>query len=65
MILLVITWFPIGLSAANPNLTVTLPGGATMEFANGVVAEFNMGTNQFRVMGVTGFCEEWGSPDLL
>jgi len=36
-----------------------------IEFANGVVAEFNMARNELRVEGVTGFSGEWEEPEAL
>ena len=36
-----------------------------IEFANGVVAEFNMATNEFRVKGVAGFSGDWERPEEL
>ena len=36
-----------------------------IEFANGVVAEFNMATNEFRVKGVAGFTGDWERPEEL
>ena len=36
-----------------------------IEFANGVVAAFNMGTNEFRVMNLVGFSGEWEKPEVL
>ncbi|MBI4553203.1 MAG: hypothetical protein HY710_13155 [Candidatus Latescibacteria bacterium] len=35
-----------------------------VEFANGVIAEFNRVSNQFRVIGVPGFSGDWERPDL-
>ena len=34
-----------------------------VEFASGVVAEFNMATNELRVKGVTGFSGGWEKPE--
>lgn len=36
-----------------------------LEFANGVVAEFDMAANQFRVEGVPDFSGEWEKPEEL
>ncbi|NOY29244.1 MAG: hypothetical protein GXP28_03420 [Planctomycetes bacterium] len=36
-----------------------------IEFANGVIAEFNTAKNEFRVEGVEGFSGEWEKPEKL
>jgi hypothetical protein len=36
-----------------------------VEFANGVTAEFDMSTNQFRVDGIPGFSGDWEKPGEL
>ena len=36
-----------------------------IKFANGVVAEFNMATNELRVENVEGFSGEWEKPEVL
>ena len=34
-------------------------------FANGVVAEFDMNANRFRIQGAEGFTGEWETPPEL
>ncbi|MBI3921190.1 MAG: hypothetical protein HY318_07210 [Armatimonadetes bacterium] len=36
-----------------------------VEFANGVVAEFDMANNRFRVIGIAGFSGDWEKPEEL